>query len=147
MAKLTIIVGLPGSGKSERMLELAHSCDGICIEDFMRDSRHSSHRFPDSQHYHALIMTLRAGFDCIIADIAFCDTGRRLEAEQILRHDVPNLTIAWIFYANDAETCQANIRRRNRDTLPHDELMIAEFMHKYFIPPEVHVEPVWKADL
>ena len=109
----------------------------------MKASRHRSHRFTDSIHYPPLIAALRAGKDCVIADISFCDTGRRLEAEQILRNDVADLTIKWLFFENDHEKCLANVQRRNRSTLAHDLLMIEEFAGKYIPPQGVKLMPVW----
>jgi len=144
MAKVTIIVGLPGSGKSELVADRASGCPGVCVEDFMKGSRHTSHRFPDSIHYPHLIRALRDGKDCIIADIAYCDTGRRLEAEQILLADVAELVIDWVFFDNDKDACITNVKRRNRTTLAHDLMMIEEFSAKYMPPQGVPAVPVWR---
>src|ERR1700693_3480498 len=108
MAKLIIVVGLPGSGKSAFLDPLRPSLPGLCIHDFMKDSRGGAH-FTHSQHYSALIEHLRAGRDCAIADREYCDTWTRIEIEQVVRVDIANIEIEWVFFAKDVEACQANI--------------------------------------
>ena len=108
----------------------------------MKDANQHSHRFTDSRHYPQLIRDLREGKDCLIADIAFCDTWRRIEAEQVVKCDVPSVEINWLFFENDPEKCKANARTRNRSNLKEELQNICELSKKYHIPLGVEVKPV-----
>jgi hypothetical protein len=143
MARLTVIVGLPGSGKSYRIGELRISKSGVCVADFMKDSIGHSPRFTDSKHYPRLIMDLRDGKDGVIADVAFCDTGRRIEAEQVVTRDVPEVTIDWEFFENGQAKCRDNARRRNRSNLTEELQKIEDLTAKYYIPRAAEQRTVW----
>lgn len=146
MAKLTIIVGLPGAGKSHRVDELRHVTSGICIPDFMKDSIEDSARFIHSQYYPQLIDDLRDGKDCVIADVAFCKTGRRAEAEQVVVHDVPGVTIEYEFFENDPAKCGINALHRNRRNVDEELQKIDDLSAEYDIPPGAKLLPVWSEE-
>src|SRR5690242_11227090 len=110
MARLIVVVGLPGSGKTYYVRQkLQPVCSGICAQDFMANSHGSSPRFTDSRYYRDLIRHLRGGADCAIADIEYCDTWRRVEVEEVIRRDAPGTIIDWRFFANDPERCARNV--------------------------------------
>lgn len=143
MAKLIVVVGLPGSGKSHLIRQRQAECPGVCVQDFMANSHGHSHRFTDSRHYGDLVRDLRAGKDCVIADIAYCDTWSRVEVEGVIRQDVPGVTIEWQFFENDPARCEANVEWRGRSNAPEEKKKIRELARKYHIPPDASVIPVW----
>lgn len=146
MAKLTIIVGLPGAGKSNRVSELRDVTSGICVEDFMKDSIEHSQQFIHSQHYQQLIDDLQNGKDCVVADIAFCNTGRRTEAEQVVVHAVPGVTIEYEFFENDPAKCGINALHRNRRNVDEELQKIDDLSAEYDIPPGAKLLPVWSEE-
>jgi predicted kinase len=143
--KVTIIVGLPGSGKSHLIRKLRKRATGECVEDFMAFSYDDSRRFTDSKHYPKLIRDLRKGRHSIIADIFFCDTALRDEAERVIQRDSPKSEIEWIYFENDPKTCRKNAVRRNRVIVDHDLVMIGRLATKYFFPEGISPIPVWGA--
>lgn len=143
--KVTIIVGMPGSGKSCLINSRVTEATGVCVEDFMAFPYDDSVRFTDSRYYSELIRDLRKGRHCIIADIFFCDTALRDEAERVIHRDCPESSIEWIFFENDPAACRENAIRRNREIVDHDVVMIDKLTKKYFVPEETAVLPVWKA--
>lgn len=147
MARVVIIAGLPGSGKSHWINTHRSDFDGVVAPDYFRDSLVPTLRFPDSRHYHGLIKSLREGKDCVIADISFCDTLRRVEAVQVLTSDTPAAVVEWLFFENNAYGCRANIRRDGGSgaaaRLKHLEGMV----QKYFVPVDTEALPIWQPNL
>ena len=146
MATLTIIAGLQGAGKSHRVDELRRVTSGICVPDFMKDSIKHSAQFIHSQHYPQVINDLRDGKDCIIADVAFCNTGRRVEAEQVVAHDVPGVTIKCEFFENDSAKCRVNALHRNRPNVDEELQKIDDLSAEYDISPGAKLLPVWSEE-
>jgi len=143
MAKLIVVVGLPGSGKSHHVQELRTNCAGVCAEDYMANSLGDSPRFTDSRHYGDLISDLRAEKDCVIADIEYCDTWRRVEVEEVVSRDVPGVTIEWHCFENNPSQCEANVDRRSRESAEEEKRKIRSLSAKYHIPSGAEVIPVW----
>ena len=146
MVKLYIVVGLPGSGKSHLLRELSKLCSGVCAEDYMASSINDSPQFTDSRYYGDLIKDLQEGKDRVIADIEFCDTWRRIEVEQVVRQDVPEVTIEWRFFENDPEKCIANVERRGRKNMEKEKFKIRHLSRKYHIPACAERIPIWTSE-
>lgn len=149
MAKLTVIVGLPGSGKSRWMQKRRDLYPGVYAEDFMANSRGDRPGFANSRHYDKLICALQDGLDSIIADIAYCDSGSRAEVEPTVRRSAPSTTMEWIFFEKNLDQCVRNIQARGKhepDREPKVDREIAE-AHRlskvYSIPECVKRLPVW----
>ena len=141
---LIAIAGLPGSGKSHRVRELRTTCSGVSAEDFHADSWCHSKRVDHSRHFEAMIRDLRDGKDCAIADIAFCDSERRIAVNEAVLGAVPDATVVWEYFENDAEQCKHNVRQRNRGNVSEQLNRIDEFSSGYRIPSDAQVvHPVW----
>jgi tRNA uridine 5-carbamoylmethylation protein Kti12 len=134
MAKLIVIAGLPGSGKSHRIRAVKDKFAGICVEDFHANAINHSPKFEHSRHYTDLISSLSNSKDCLIADIAYCESDRRLEVERTVRREIPNVVIEWEFFENAPVKCEDNCRRRNRSSLPREIELIRDLSQKYLIP-------------
>jgi hypothetical protein len=143
VATLTVVVGLPGSGKSRLLDRLRAACPGVVADDYHAAAHGGSPEVTDSRHYPALIAALRAGLDFYVADIAFTDSGRRLELDRVVRADVAGVVIEWVFFANDLGACLANVRRRGRESRAEEEEMAQWLAPRYFVPQHATVLPVW----
>lgn len=143
MAKLVVVVGMPGSGKSHYIRGQQPLFSGVCSHDYMANSYGHSPRFTDSRWYADLVRDLREGKDCIIADIEYCDTWRRAEVEEVIRRDVLGVEIEWRFFENDPANCDANIERRSRSSVEVEKRNIRELSRKYQVPTGVIIIPVW----
>jgi hypothetical protein len=144
MAKVVIVVGLPGSGKSHWVNMHRSEFTGLVASDYFKDSLVPTLRLPDSRHYQGLIESLKAGRDCLVADIAFCEAQRRSETEGVLAKVAPAAEVRWIFFENNPEACRSNINRdggeRARDQLKY----LAMFASSYSIPSGVEPIRVWQ---
>jgi hypothetical protein len=142
MPKLIVVVGLPGAGKSPYLKELSEKLDCRIIEDFMKDSIGDSPGSTRSKHYPEIVRSLRGGTAYAIADVAFCDTGRRVELQAVFAADVAGLLIDWHFFANNSNACRKNVTRRSREELSDELRKIDELSGRYFIPEGVTPIPV-----
>lgn len=148
--KLTLIAGLPGSGKSTWIEANAPSTQFFIADDFMAHSYGNISKFAYSRWYFPLVFALRAGRDAIIADIAFCDSGRRCEAERIMVDAVHNLKYQWVFFANDPDACRQNVLADEKIKGRKAESRLSEIKarsQRYQIPAEATVETVFKSDV
>jgi predicted kinase len=143
-AKVTVVVGLPGSGKSHLVDRVRQSCAGVCVEDYHANAHNHSPEITASMHYPALIQALRSGNERVIADVAFTDTWRREELARVISADVAGVTVAWVFFANDLDRCVANIQRRARQTSADEVQLARRLSPRYFIPHGAAVVPVWE---
>jgi hypothetical protein len=100
VGRVRIVAGLPGSGKTEYVKALR--ADGWReFDDFKACAHNNSTAFADARHYDELIQALRAGHQCVVADMAFGLDADRREADRVLRAVVPGLAIDWLFFVND----------------------------------------------
>lgn len=139
--QLLLIAGLPGCGKTtyvDRFKEKGWRD----FDDFKDRARNNSPGFRDSRHYEALLAALGEGRKCVVADIDFCRSEARTEADLVLREDAPAVRSAWGFFENSPERCEVNIRRRNRPSLEMDLRKMRQYSIVYQIPDEAQVLPV-----
>jgi dephospho-CoA kinase len=137
-----VVVGLPGAGKSTLVNAMRSSITGVCCEDFHANAFQNSPLVEDSRHYDALLQDIRAGSDCVIADIAFCDPKRRANLQQAIDRQISNSRIEWIYFENAPEKCRRNIARRARARLGDDLAALEKFARLYSIPDGVTPIPV-----
>ena len=90
--KITLIIGLPGSGKTY----LANNLSGIIIDDIT-----SIDQLPNDAN------------ELIITDVNFCDVKILERAEEMLRERYGNIDIKRIYFENDAEAVRKNVEYRN----------------------------------
>ena len=117
MPSVTILIGLPGSGKStlikERSVGDSSHC---CFDDFHGGSLDGTGAFTQSRHYETLKELLHQGLDCVIADIEYCRASRLTEAERGLLTLSQELgvmiEIKRVFFENDPSACRHNVIHR-----------------------------------
>jgi predicted kinase len=136
-----LVAGLPGSGKSTYLREL-ELVGWLKFDDFKANAIGNSSTFQNARRFEELVECLRDGRRCVVSDIDFCKTDSREEAERILRARVPNLELAWCFFANDEEACETNAKRRNRTSLPRDLAKLKEYSEVYNIPEAATIRDV-----
>ena len=141
--KLTIFVGLPGAGKTTEIKKIRPSITGLCIEDFHDKAFGDSPAVEHSKHYRALIEALRAGHDCAIADIRFCEPQGRTNLEQAIYQEISTVCMEWKFFENDYAKCEKNIHFRSPQTPEPALAKLKEFAPKYVIPDGATTIPIW----
>jgi hypothetical protein len=144
MAKeIVLIAGLPGCGKTARLCLMCR--DGwLVFDDFKSNAFGGEKAFRNSRKFRALLSALRDDLRCVVADVDFCHSDSRSEADDVLSAEVPGLVPKWEFFANDPVSCEANIRTRNRSSLQDDLDCLARYSKSYPIPEGSLVLPVWQ---
>lgn len=111
MAVLTIVGGLPGSGKSKWLEQIQRETPtlGVVVPDYKRDSIGHRLEMEFSKQHDDLIRSLREGKDCVIADVVFVCADKRNEIEKIVRREVPDVIITWNVFENNWRQCIRNL--------------------------------------
>ncbi len=128
--KVTIIVGLPGSGKSYygRRLALSRHCR------FIDDVSKSYNTLQD------IIDMLLQYKECVIADPQLCKEKARQAAQRAF--DKFGIESEWVFFTNDPRKCRENAKLRGN--IAEVGVDIDVFSRQYVIG-EGKVLPVWQA--
>jgi hypothetical protein len=141
--EVVLLAGLPGSGKTTYLRQMCR--DGwMVFDDFKALAFEDCSKFSSSRKLSALLAAIRDGLRCAVADIDFCDTDARNEAEGVLRSEISGLDVRWEFFANDCSACEVNIRTRNRSCLERELDCLAKYSRSYNIPEGAAVLPVWQ---
>ena len=143
--EVRFIVGLPGSGKTPRLMRLQMEGWGI-FDDYKARAHGDSTRFRSALRYAELVEALRDGKRCAVADMAFCRLADREEARKNLEEDVPGVVLHWDFFENDPQQCAENIRRGERPPAPR-LAKLAEFSPQYSPPSGTTFLPVTRDEM
>jgi hypothetical protein len=139
--QVILVAGLPGCGKTTHLCQMLR--DGwLVFDDYKAEAFEDCSKFGSSRKFLPLISALRAGLRCAVADIDFCKTDSREEAEGLLLTIVPSMKFRWLFFENDPSACEANIRSRNRVELQTELENLRRYSGSFYIPLNVEVLPV-----
>ena len=145
MAKVTILIGMPGSGKSTFLGECKKEQNGISIfDDYHAYS--DTPDFKDGLFYNKLRMDLQNNKNCFIADVAYCDQSRLKEAKEAIENIAADLNIQidikCLYFENNAGACNNNVEKRNRKQLEE----IKKRSETYLIPDGATVLSVFSEE-
>lgn len=147
MSKVIFIVGLPGSGKTSHLQELATEMDAPIFDDFKANAINDNRAFAHGRRLSELVDGLTSGRLCVVADIDFCRKAARSEAEYYLRAAIPDIQVEWWCFTNEPDVCRQNILRNagngNRNTEARIR-QIEKFSPQYEIPRDAKVLKVWR---
>jgi hypothetical protein len=138
---LTLVSGLPGSGKSHWLR--ARRGSSIVFDDFKAHAIADDWHFTSACSIGPLLSALGAGVHCFVADIDFCDPSRRQEALDALNEHIPPLAIAQVCFANDRRQCEVNVRAAAGRNMGNRLAEIARLSPVYVIPDGASIIPVW----
>ncbi len=115
--KVTILVGLPGSGKTTYLnSQFPGDLQNCAFDDFHGGSLDGTGTFGKSRHYETLKKRIQEGRDCVIADIEYCRSERLKAAEEGVQTIFSALGIATrielLYLANNPDACRHNVVHR-----------------------------------
>jgi len=128
MAKVFLVVGLPGSGKTHYAKGLAASRGAPLYDDV---SKHH----PDIK---CLIPQFLEHQVCVITDPQLCVPGAQEYAKKIFSE--ANIEVEWICFENNPEACLRNADKRERNVAVDIRVLTS----LYQIPFGASVLPVWQ---
>lgn len=108
---LTIVVGLPGSGKTHlAVIEFLKDRHLSIYEDFLGGGLPWARSLLDG-----LVNAIRLHRPVMANDALLCLGPRRAEFQlAIAPHLTPEYPARWVYFANSPETCRRNVERRFR---------------------------------
>lgn len=129
MPKVIFMLGLAGSGKTHHGKETAmeNGCDF----------------FEENQVFHKPFMDcLRAGRDCVVEEICYCDPHNRDPMLDELRK-IPNVVIEWICFGNDVESANWNCDHREHEGDPEQHKQANSYTARiYKYPNGAEIRPI-----
>lgn len=121
MSRITLIIGLPGSGKTY----LASKMTGYIIDDIK-----------------SITQLINTSQDIVISDVNFCDDKILQKSISMLGKRYPTHTISCIYFENNPEKCRQNVIYRNDGR--NVEGTIARFTPIY--NPPVGAKAIWSPE-
>lgn len=148
-AKVTIIIGMPGSGKTSFISQNDQFKNAVVIDNYHKDAVDHSERLASGKYFHLLQQAIHGSRDIVISDIIYCRKKKLddiiSELKQLASKLSVSLTIECIYFENNPQACIANVQRRNRPGRTKWELdFIGETARKYNIPPNAKVLSVYQ---
>ena len=146
-ARLILLGGLPGSGKS-KYLERLRADGWTVFDDFQKKAINNLALFRMSRHYSELVQALREDRPSVVADVRLVTIEYRADAENTLRTDLPNVVMELRIFELDQAQCAENIKNSPdpRDA-PNRLRILGEFAPKHSIPQGALRLPVWRPRL
>jgi hypothetical protein len=81
--QILLVGGLPGSGKTT-LLAAMEKEGWLIFDDFKAGAFFDSPRFQNARRFSDLLTSLNSGGKCVVADIDFCNSASRAEAESVI---------------------------------------------------------------
>lgn len=138
---LTLIAGLPGSGKTELLRQMeAAGC-------MVLDEQHPAEQTLECEGWCALEAHLRAGGRGAFATWHLLRPDFREMVESHLRIYLPDVSVNYIWFAPDWHACGRNLIRRHAHDVAEAAFLfqiLAEAVRSSRIPADAVLRPVWK---
>lgn len=142
MQKITILIGLPGSGKSTYILNNKETLKNTVVcDDYHKSLEIKGHSrlFKDSIYFNDLRKGLAEGKNVLIADIGYCKQERLEQIKKDIEAILADLNIKavtkCVYFENNPEKCKQNIIHRDRNDRVKRELEYVDtFSSVYYIP-------------
>jgi predicted kinase len=132
---IILIVGLPGSGKSQLANRINNDNGGkFTIINDPKDLE---------------LVKGQIHKDLIITDPQLCFEKNRQQAEKLIKDLNPNCKLEWIYFKNDPDQCLINSNIRNRANsisfkpVKKVDSFIKNFSQYYTIPEGAFIVDVW----
>lgn len=146
MSKITIIIGLPGSGKTTYILQ---NYENIKKENIFDDYHETSPEFEGSAYYPKLCNSLKNDEDVIISDIIYCKKEKLdlivRKINELIKQLGVNAKIECLYFENNPEACKDNVKNRiPPKRIVREISFIDNTTPDYNIPKRAKIIPIFK---
>ena len=117
MQEVIFIIGLPGSGKSTLIehYKTHPFIDYKIYDDWMTWTYDDKEKdFASDLNFPELLQNLEQGLNLLISGIGFCNNEFLQKSEYYLKSKFPNLKITRVYFENNPQKAESNIRYRDK---------------------------------
>lgn len=137
--RLALIIGLPGSGKTEFIMRsfprAAHFDDVL-----------ANHAALAPNGLFGFVKVLRRKVDIVAGDSSLASKGSYDMFYEVLDPWIHRYDVLEVYFENDVEQCRRNVIARGRYDTNQMLRMIDELAPGYHIPVGAEVMPVWRPE-
>ncbi len=130
VSTVTIVTGLPGSGKTWLLRRTSPLVPGAYVADDYHRSSHGPHP-RQSPLFESLVEAASCGRAVLASDIRYCDTDELENFREAVSAEVPGVAWINIQFENNLIQCLSNIARRGRPTAYTEALRARELSMRY----------------
>ncbi len=114
---ITIIVGLPGSGKSALIQQRFSKKKVVIYDDFQANAIFDKPDFTLSKNYPDLVESIRSGKSIVLSDISYCKSSQYKQAKATILEWISrskyDYELKTIFFENNSKKCKRNLSTDN----------------------------------
>lgn len=141
MSKMTLVIGLCGSGKTYQIKKIVEETGAkiFGVGEDWDEGFSPVDRTNFESLYSKAVKHLLSGNDCVASDISLCVGDIRQFVISRLSADVPSVEIAWVCMKNDRTMADKNVEwraKRGQKTDVNGHLAINKFYSEVYTYPE-----------
>jgi len=138
LGTLTIIIGLPGSGKSTYIKYLVEADPQIRVYDDYQGEAYRNDSDPRlSKYFGSLVSDLKQAKSVVVSDIRYCVPHELNLFLGVVLSAAPDVRIKLKYFENNPEACKRNILARNREDRVGEELELLEKLSGGYVVPVI----------
>ena len=135
VTRLTVVIGMPGSGKTTYTKQLLKNGEiESFYDDFQAKAPEKDKNPYLSRHYSSAVSDLRLGKNVAISDIRYCVQRELNLLLAAILNAVPDIELDLRYFKNEPDKCKANVVKRASASTELQLKLIDEYSPQYKVP-------------